>query len=58
MTVGTRLVAAAVRLVLVAVLASAVAFALAVRSERGSDGSWPATHRNFGAGSCATCHPR
>ena len=55
---SNRAVAAAVRLVLVAILAAAVAFALTVRSEGGSDGAWPATHRHFGAGTCATCHPR
>jgi cytochrome c553 len=53
-----RIVAAAVRLVLVAFVAGAFAFALVVRSRGGNDGSWPATHRNFGAGTCGTCHQR
>jgi hypothetical protein len=51
-----RIVAAAVRLVLVAFVAGALAFALVVRSRGGSDGAWPATHRNFGAATCPTCH--
>ena len=51
-----RIVAAAVRLVLLAFVASAVAFALAVRSPGRDDGAWPVTHRNFGARTCATCH--
>jgi cytochrome c553 len=56
--VSHRIVAAAVRLVLLAFVASAVAFALAVRSPGGAEGAWPATHRNFGARTCATCHGR
>ena len=53
-----RIVAAAVRLLLVAFVAGAFAFALVVRSRVGNDGARPATHRNFGAGTCSTCHER
>jgi hypothetical protein len=56
--VSHRIVATAVRLVLLAFVASAVAFALAVWSPGSDDGAWPATHRNFGARTCATCHQR
>lgn len=53
-----RIVATAVRLVLLSFVVSAVAFALAVRSPGSDDGAWPVTHRNFGARTCATCHRR
>ena len=53
-----RIVAAAVRLVLVAFVAGALAFALVVRSRGEGDGARPATHRNFGDATCATCHER
>ena len=43
---------------LLVLVAAALAFALVVRSRGGSDGAWPATHRNFGAGTCGTCHER
>ncbi|MEI7703417.1 MAG: hypothetical protein WCK73_02345 [Deltaproteobacteria bacterium] len=52
-----RIVATAIRIVLLSFVAAAVAFALSVRSPVGGDGAWPATHRYFGARTCATCHP-
>ncbi len=53
-----RFVGIALRLALLAFVGSALAFALAVRSPRGTDGAWPVTHRNFAARTCATCHER
>ena len=53
-----RIVATAVRLALVAFVTGAIAFALVVRSRGATDGARPATHRNFGAGTCVTCHER
>ncbi len=53
-----RAASTALALVLAAFLGSALAFALAVRSAPAGDGAWPVTHRNFGDGTCTTCHRR
>ena len=51
-----RIVATIVRLVLVLFAASGLVFALAVRSPAPPGRALPATHRNFAAGTCGTCH--
>jgi cytochrome c553 len=51
-----RIVATIVRHVLVLFAASGLVFALAVRSPAPPGLALPATHRNFAAGTCVTCH--
>jgi cytochrome c553 len=54
--VSHRIVATIVRLVLLLFAASGLVFALAVRSPAPPGRGLPATHRNFSAGTCGTCH--
>jgi cytochrome c553 len=56
--VNHRIVTSAVRLVLLAFVAGALAFAMVVRPPGTRAGDLPPTHRSFGEGTCATCHGR
>jgi hypothetical protein len=51
-----HIVATVVRLLLLVFAASALVFALAVRSPVPPGRGLPATHRNFGEVTCTSCH--